>query len=159
VIDPYAVLGVGRTAPLPAIKEAWRREALAWHPDRNSAPDATARFRVVQRAWEELREDRAGVDARLVAGEERARRAAVERMRVAAERRAWDDHLARLAMAAELQREMAACPRRDLYDVRFYCEPLVSRHGPVPPPLTSRWRGENVKMAVWDLVNLLVGGR
>lgn len=49
--DHYAVLGLSPDAALPAIRQAFRQQASAWHPDRNAAPEAPARFRAVQAAW------------------------------------------------------------------------------------------------------------
>jgi len=151
VSNPYATLGVSPHAPLAEIKLAWKRLALQFHPDRNSDPSATAHFRRVQSAWEQLRDDRAAVNARLVREAQEARRMAAERIRLEAERQAHLDRLARAVMDAELRREMEECPRRDLYDVRFYGEPLKPQSKP------GQWRGENRRTMVWDLVNLLMG--
>jgi len=52
--DPYEVLEVEPGAPSPEIKRAYRRLARMWHPDRNSAPEAEARFKEVASAWEVL---------------------------------------------------------------------------------------------------------
>ena len=52
--DHYAVLGLAPDATLPAIRQAFRQKASAWHPDRNTTPEAPARFRAVQTAWEVL---------------------------------------------------------------------------------------------------------
>ena len=151
--NPYAILGVSPHAPLEEIKLAWKRQALAFHPDRNPSPDATTRFRAIQQAWEGLRDDRAGVDARLIAEAERARWQAAEQIRLAAQRQAFLNRMAQTAMDAELHQEMAACPRRDLYDVRFYGEPVTPPRAQAP----VRWRVENGRTAVWDLLNLLMG--
>ena len=35
-LDPYAALGVKRSASLKEIKRAFRRAAMRWHPDRNA---------------------------------------------------------------------------------------------------------------------------
>ncbi len=53
--DYYDTLGIDPHAPAEAIKQAYRRLALAYHPDRN-AGDATAeeRFKAVQSAYEVL---------------------------------------------------------------------------------------------------------
>ena len=66
--DYYDTLGIDPHAPAEAVKQAYRRLALAYHPDRN-AGDASAeeRFKAVQGAYEVL------VDA--------ARRAAYDRSR------------------------------------------------------------------------------
>lgn len=52
--DHYSALGVGSGATLADIKKAFRQQASFWHPDRNTAPDAAARFRLVQEAYEVL---------------------------------------------------------------------------------------------------------
>lgn len=53
--QPYAVLGVSLNAPREQVKTAYRRLALATHPDRNPEdPGATAKFRMVQEAYERI---------------------------------------------------------------------------------------------------------
>ena len=52
--DHYAVLGLASDAALAEIKKAFRQQAALHHPDRNSAPEAPARFRAVQAAYEVL---------------------------------------------------------------------------------------------------------
>jgi molecular chaperone DnaJ len=49
--DYYEVLGVARDASREAIKDAFRRLALKYHPDRNKAPDAEARFKEIAEAY------------------------------------------------------------------------------------------------------------
>jgi molecular chaperone DnaJ len=56
VSDLYAQLGVPRDASEADIKKAYRRLAMQYHPDRNSAPDAEARFKEVTEAYEVLRD-------------------------------------------------------------------------------------------------------
>ena len=52
--DHYAALGLRPSATLADIKKAYRQQAAIHHPDRNSALDAAARFRLVQTAYEVL---------------------------------------------------------------------------------------------------------
>ena len=49
--DYYKMLGVGRDADQVAIERAYRRLALKYHPDRNKAPRAAARFLEIQEAY------------------------------------------------------------------------------------------------------------
>lgn len=52
--DHYAVLGLSSSATLIDIKKAFRLQASHHHPDRNASPDAPARFRLVQQAYDVL---------------------------------------------------------------------------------------------------------
>ena len=52
--EHYAALGLKSDATLADIKRAFRQKASQFHPDRNSDPDAPARFREVQEAYDEL---------------------------------------------------------------------------------------------------------
>jgi DnaJ-class molecular chaperone len=52
--DHYAALGLRSSASLADIKKAFRQQAALVHPDRNAAPDAPARFRTVQEAYDVL---------------------------------------------------------------------------------------------------------
>ena len=49
--DYYEVLGLQRNTTQEQIKQAYRQLALKWHPDRNTAPDATNRFKEVAEAY------------------------------------------------------------------------------------------------------------
>ena len=52
--DHYTTLGLSSAASLADIKKAFRQKAAAFHPDRNTAIDAAARFRAVQEAYDIL---------------------------------------------------------------------------------------------------------
>ena len=55
--DHYAALGVRPSATLADIKKAFRQQASLHHPDKNTSPDAPARFRAVQVAYEVLSDE------------------------------------------------------------------------------------------------------
>ena len=52
--DHYTTLGVSSAASLADIKKAFRQKASFYHPDKNAADDAAARFRAVQEAYDVL---------------------------------------------------------------------------------------------------------
>ncbi len=52
----YALLGVARDAGDADIKKAYRKLAMEYHPDRNPAPEAEARFKEITEAYEVLRD-------------------------------------------------------------------------------------------------------
>jgi len=56
VTEFYELLGVARTATEAEIKKAYRKLAMEYHPDRNSSPDAEARFKEITEAYEVLRD-------------------------------------------------------------------------------------------------------
>lgn len=53
-MDYYEVLGVSKNASDQEIKTAYRRQALKWHPDRNKSPEATEKFKQINKAFEVL---------------------------------------------------------------------------------------------------------
>lgn len=66
IVDPYAVLGVGRLAEDKAVKDAWLSAVRDNHPDqlqaRGMPPEmmhiATARMASINEAWETIRQER-----------------------------------------------------------------------------------------------------
>jgi curved DNA-binding protein CbpA len=67
--DPYATLGVSRSAPDAEIRAAYRRLVLQHHPDHNGgSKESTRRFEEVQEAYAEVRRLRSGRGARSRAG-------------------------------------------------------------------------------------------
>ncbi|GAB4858025.1 hypothetical protein Ancab_015928 [Ancistrocladus abbreviatus] len=64
MVDHYKVLGLGKNATKEEIKEAFRRLALKFHPDKHAQAnksareDATVKFKQVSEAYEVLIDDR-----------------------------------------------------------------------------------------------------
>jgi molecular chaperone DnaJ len=56
VSDFYTLLGVQRDASDGDIKKAYRKLAMEFHPDRNAAPEAEAKFKEITEAYEILRD-------------------------------------------------------------------------------------------------------
>lgn len=61
-MDSHAVLELSPGASPTEIKRAYRRLAMRWHPDRNSSPEASERFKQIRRAYEELTSARTDSD-------------------------------------------------------------------------------------------------
>jgi molecular chaperone DnaJ len=56
VSEFYNLLGISREASETEIKKAYRKLAMEYHPDRNSSPQAEARFKEITEAYEVLRD-------------------------------------------------------------------------------------------------------
>lgn len=52
--DYYEILGVNKSATADEIKTAYRKLALQFHPDKNKAPDAEAKFKEINEAYQVL---------------------------------------------------------------------------------------------------------
>ncbi|WP_304684267.1 molecular chaperone DnaJ [Ileibacterium valens] len=55
--DYYEVLGVDRSADAKAIKKAYRKLAMKYHPDVNKEPDAEDKFKEINEAYEVLSDE------------------------------------------------------------------------------------------------------
>ena len=88
--DHYSALGVPSSANIADIKTAFRRLAANYHPDRNASPEAPARFRAVQTAYEVLSDD----DKRQAYDDNRRRNLLDDPLKTA--REIWGNYLSRI---------------------------------------------------------------
>ena len=86
----YSTLGVPSSASIADIKSAFRRLAANYHPDRNASPEAPARFRAVQSAYEVLSDD----DKRQAYDDNRRRNLLDDPLQTA--RDIWGNYLSRI---------------------------------------------------------------
>jgi len=59
MIDYYLILNISSNASKQEIKNAFKIEALKWHPDKNSSPEATKRMQLINEAYLILKDDEA----------------------------------------------------------------------------------------------------
>jgi curved DNA-binding protein CbpA len=52
----YQILGVSKKSDNDTIKEAYRRKALQYHPDKNSSSDASSNFQLISEAYSVLKD-------------------------------------------------------------------------------------------------------
>jgi DnaJ family protein C protein 16 len=50
--NPYETLGLSRTASDKEIRQAYKKLAKHWHPDKNSEPNANEKFTKITAAYE-----------------------------------------------------------------------------------------------------------
>lgn len=183
--DAYALLGVPRSAELPAIRRAFRRLALVHHPDKN--PDdyenARAKFEELQRAYDVLcdAEARAALDAVLEAAEaQQARDSArdAKRRRMAEELREREAmakatapvgaaDAARRRLAAELERlrrrreEAAAAAQPANVRANSEASALEAVVGPGASKRTAlvRWERGGPEVAAHEVAHAIAGDR
>lgn len=56
--DYYRELGLDRHATTADIRNAYKRLALRWHPDRNKAKEAEEKFKTIKKAYDVLSDEK-----------------------------------------------------------------------------------------------------
>jgi len=54
MVDYFHILGVSSSSSDDEVKRRYYAEAKKWHPDQNSSPEANARFKLINAAYQEL---------------------------------------------------------------------------------------------------------
>jgi DnaJ-class molecular chaperone len=54
IMNSYNILGVRPTCSDEELKTAYRKLAKQWHPDLNKSPEASNKFKEIQRAFEDI---------------------------------------------------------------------------------------------------------
>ena len=159
-VNYHRVLNVSRDASKKEVKKAYRQLAKELHPDLNKSPDAPARFKAVQEAYDVLMDDARRAAAELDVGGGVARSGAGWQRR-SAEQAAAD--AARRQQARDLHRtlswfELLIHPR-----ILFGALPIIIGLGYLLSPRKNReteketiyaWKNPNTKRwetpAPWD---------
>ena len=50
----YQILGLDSNASIDEVKKAYKKLAIKWHPDKNSSPEATEKFRQITEAYSKI---------------------------------------------------------------------------------------------------------
>ena len=108
----YDVLYCAPDADETQLRQAYKQQALHWHPDKNSDPEAEERFKLINTAWSVLSDSakRAAYDRRVLHGEHDEGQDASHEYSAAVAREAWQAFM----KADELQRRTQARRERSL---------------------------------------------
>ncbi|MBX3438449.1 MAG: J domain-containing protein [Planctomycetaceae bacterium] len=99
--NPYTVLGIPEGADPQVIRRAYKKLAVEFHPDRNDAPEATARFKEVAEAYAVLTNDHERQRYARRRRQEHADREEYRRQQAAAAQRRSSSRQSETAAAAE----------------------------------------------------------